>query len=274
MACLWHNWNQEQDGRRRVQVVEDSPRERREQILEALRENGEVSVEHITGKFGVSPATARRDLRLLERQGLAIRRHGGATTPESSLYEASFLERERASIGAKRSIALAAAALIQDTQTVALTGGTTATAVARALRGRDVVIVTNAVNIAMELAREPRIRVHLTGGRLRGASYELVGAAATQSLQGINVDVAFVGVNGISVERGLTTHNEEEAEINRAMVYAARRVVVVADHGKLGKATLIQICPIEAAHVLVTDREAQIEQLRSFRQAGLEVVLA
>jgi len=102
----------------------------------------------------------------------------------------------------------------------------------------------------------------------------LVGAAATQSLQGINVDVAFVGVNGISVERGLTTHNEEEAEINRAMVYAARRVVVVADHGKLGKATLIQICPIEAAHVLVTDREAQIEQLRSFRQAGLEVVLA
>jgi len=255
-------------------ATEDSPRERRRQILEALRQSGEVSVEYVIGKFGVSPATARRDLRLLERQGLAIRRHGGATTPESSLYEASFLERERASIGHKRSIALAAAALIRETQTIALTGGTTATAVARALRGRDVVVVTNAVNIAMELAREPRIRVHLTGGRFRGTSYELVGAAATQSLQGLNVDVAFVGVNGISVERGLTTHNEEEAEINRAMVYAAHRVVVVADHTKLGKATLVQICPIEVAHVLVTDREAPVDLLESFRRAGLEVVLA
>lgn len=255
-------------------MAEESPRGRRDRILEVLRQSGEVSVEHIIGKFGVSPATARRDLRLLERQGLAIRRHGGATTPESSLYEASFLERERTSIGAKRSIALAAAALIVDTQTIALTGGTTATAVARALRGRDVVVVTNAVNIAMELAREPRIRVHLTGGRLRGSSYELVGGAAIQALQGLNVDVAFIGVNGISVERGLTTHNEEEAEINRAMVDAAHRVVVVADHGKLGKATLIQICPIEAAHVLITDREVQVEHVESFRQAGLEVVLA
>ncbi len=257
-----------------VGSAEGGPRERREQILETLRQNGEVSIDRIISLFRVSPATARRDLRLLERQGLAIRRHGGATTPESSLYEASFLERVRAYIAHKRSIALAASALIQNAQTIALTGGTTTTAVARALRGRDVVIVTNAVNIAMELAREPRIRVHLTGGRLRGASYELVGSAAAQTLQGLNVDVAFIGVNGISVERGLTTHNEEEAEINRAMVYAAHRVVVVADHSKLGKATLVQICPIEAVNVLVTDREATVEHVESFQRAGLEVVLA
>src|SRR5574341_340210 len=249
-------------------MATDTPRARRGLILQALRETGEIRTDDLIRRFGVSPATARRDLRLLERQGLAIRRHGGATTPESSLYEAFFLERERTSSGAKRSIALAAAARIHDTQTIALTGGTTASAVARALRGRDVVVVTNAVNIAMELAREPRIRVHLTGGRLRGSSYELVGGAATQALQGLNVDVAFIGVNGISVERGLTTHNEEEAEINRAMVDAARRVVVVSDHDKLGKATLIQICPIEAAHVLITDREAQVEHVASFRQAG------
>mgnify|MGYP005858193039 CR=1 FL=1 len=190
------------------------------------------------------------------------------------MYEASFLERGRAYIVHKRRIALAAAALVQDTQTVALTGGTTTTAVAQALRGRDLVVVTNAVNIAMELARESRIRVHLTGGRLRGASYELVGASAAQSLQGLNVDVAFIGVNGISVERGLTTHNEEEAEINRAMVYAANRVVIVADHSKLGKATLVQICPTDAAHVLVTDREASVEHVTALQQAGLEVVLA
>lgn len=247
---------------------------RREQIAEALREEGEVRIDDLVSRFRISPATARRDLRLLEREGLAIRRHGGARTPESSLYEASFRERERAYIAQKRKIALAAAALVGDGQTIALTGGTTTTAVARALRGREVVIVTNAVNIAMELAREPRIRVHLTGGRLRGASYELVGAAAAQALQGLNVDVAFIGVNGISVERGLTTFNEEEAEINRAMVYAAQRTVVVADHSKLGKATLVQICPIDAVHALVTDREASVERLEPFQQAGIEIVLA
>lgn len=255
-------------------MTDGGPRERREQILETLRQSGEVSINHIIEQFRVSPATARRDLRFLERQGLAIRRHGGASTPESSLYEASFLGRGRAYIAHKRSIALAASALIQDAQTIALTGGTTTTAVARALRGRALVIVTNAVNIAMELAREQNIRMHLTGGRLHGSSYELVGAAAAQTLQGLNVDVAFIGVNGISVERGLTTHNEEEAEINRAMVDAAHRVVVVADHSKLGKVTLIQICPIDAAHVLVTDREATVEHVESFQRAGLEVVLA
>jgi len=255
-------------------LAEARPRQRREQILDTLRQAGEISIDHVIGRFGVSPATARRDLRLLEQQGLAIRRHGGAATPESSLYEASFLERERACIAHKRSIARAAAALITDAQTIALTGGTTTTAVARALRGREVVVVTNAVNIAMELAREPRIRVHLTGGRLRGASYELVGSAAAQALHGLNVDVAFIGVNGISAERGLTTHNEEEAEINRAMVYAAHRAVVVADHSKLGKATLVQICPIEAVNVLVTDREARVEDVESFQRGGLEVVVA
>jgi len=251
-----------------------APRERREKILETLRQSGEVSIEHIVGRFGVSPATARRDLRLLERQGLALRRHGGAATPESSLYDASYLERERTSIAHKRGIALAASELIHTAQTIALTGGTTTTAVARALRGRELVIVTNAVNIAMELAREPRIRVHLTGGRLVGASYELVGSAAVQALEGLNVDVAFIGVNGVSVERGLTTNNEEEAEVNRAMVDVARRVIVVADHSKLGRATLVQICPLDAAHVLITDREARVRDVEAIRQAGIEVVVA
>jgi len=252
----------------------EKPATRRLQILEALRASGEVRVEDLIAQFDISPATARRDLRLLERQGLAIRRHGGATTPELSLYEASFRQRERTCSVEKRRIGLAAAALVADRQTVALTGGTTTTAVARALRGRQVVVVTNAVNIAMELAREERIRVHLTGGRLRGSSYELVGGAAVQALAGLNVDLAFIGVNGISVERGLTTFNEEEAEVNRAMVYAAQRVVVVADHTKMGKATLVQICPINAAHLFITDSGAAPEEVERFRRAGLEVQLA
>jgi len=254
--------------------MKDKPSGRRQRVLEILRDAGQIRTDDLVHRFGVSPATARRDLRWLERQGQAIRQHGGAARPEISLYEASYRERERTHSAYKRRIGLAAAALVADGQTLALTGGTTTTAVARALLGREVVIVTNAVNIAMELAREPRIRVHLTGGRLRGSSYELVGAAAAQALQGLNVDLAFIGVNGASVPRGLTTFNEEEAEVNRAMVYAARRVVVVADHSKLGRATLVQICPIDAAHVLVTDRDAAAAEVERFRQAGIEVVLA
>ncbi|MDQ7843528.1 MAG: DeoR/GlpR family DNA-binding transcription regulator [Armatimonadota bacterium] len=254
--------------------MRDRPSDRRQRILEMLREAGEIKTDDLVVRFGVSPATARRDLRLLERQGQAIRLHGGAATPEISLYEASYRERERSHSAEKRRIAAAAAALVADGQTLALTGGTTTTAVARALRGRDVVIVTNAVNIAMELAREPRTRVHLTGGRLRGSSYELVGPAAAQALQGLNVDLAFIGVNGVSVARGLTTFNEEEAEVNRAMTAAAHRVVVVADRSKLGRATLVQICPIDAVHVLITDRDAPAAEVAAFRQAGIDVILS
>ncbi len=254
--------------------MKDRPSIRRQRIVELLQEAGQIKTADLVTRFGVSPATARRDLRLLERQGRAVRRHGGAVTPEISLYEASYRERERSHIAEKLRIAARAAALVSDGQTLALTGGTTTTAVARALRGRDVVIVTNAVNIAMELAREPRTRVYLTGGRLRGASYELVGSAASQALQGLNVDLAFIGVNGISAARGLTTFNEEEAEVNRAMAQAARRVVVVADHSKLGKATLVQICPIDFVHVLVTDRDAPPDEVEKLQQAGVEVILS
>lgn len=115
--------------------------------------------------------------------------------------------------------------------------------------------------------------MHLTGGRLRGSSYELVGPAAAHALHGLNVDLAFIGVNGVSVARGLTTFNEEEAEVNRAMTAAGRRVVVVADHSKLGRATLVQICPIDAVHVLITDRSAPAAEVAALRRAGIEVIL-
>jgi len=247
---------------------------RRQEILQYLREAGEVRISELVARFSVSPATARRYLRILERQGFALRRHGGATTPEAPLYEPSFKERERAFITQKRQIALAASALVRDGETIALTGGTTTSLVARALGGRASTVVTNAVNIAMELARESQIRIHLTGGRLRATSYELVGPAAVQALQGLNVDVAFIGVSGISVERGPTTINEEEAEVNRAMVLAAQRVVVVADHSKLGKTRLVQVCPVDAVHSLITDRDADIGIIDDFKRAGVEVILA
>jgi DeoR/GlpR family transcriptional regulator of sugar metabolism len=247
---------------------------RRHQILQHHREAGEVRVSELVARFGVSPATARRHLRALERQGLALRCHGGATTPEAPLYEPSFKERERVFITEKRQIALAAAALVRNGETIALTGGTTTSLVARALGGRAPIIVTNSVNIALELAREAETRIHLTGGRLRAPSYELVGPAAVQALQGLNVEVAFIGVSGISVERGPTTLNEEEAEVNRAMVNAAQRVVVVADHSKLGKTRLVQVCPINAVHTLVTDRDADAGIIEDLKRAGVEVILA
>lgn len=261
-------------GQERPTRTGPSARARRRLIAERLRSAGSIRVEDLVREFGVSPVTARRDLRILEREGAAIRRHGGATSRDLAFYEPSFRERQRACMEEKRRIARAAAALMEDARTVALTGGTTTTEVARALAGRHITIVTNAVNIAMELARDPHVRVHLTGGRLRGPSYELVGAAALHSLTGFTVDVACVGVNGVSVDRGLTTFSDEEAEVNRAMVHAARRVIVVADHTKLGVATLVQICPVYDVDVLVTDSGADPQQVTAFQAAGIRVVLA
>src|SRR6185369_209354 len=141
--------------------------------------------------------------------------------------------------------------------TVGLTGGTTTHAVARLLADRfELAVVTNALNIAAELALRPRLKLIMTGGVSRTQSYELVGPIADQALSGLNMEVAVVGVDGISARGGLTTHDEIEAHTNAAMIRRADRVMVVADGSKVGRNCLAAICPITGVSALVTDASA------------------
>jgi DeoR family transcriptional regulator of aga operon len=240
-------------------------------ILERLASSGSVGVADLARELGVSEATVRRDLRALDEQRLLERAHGGAIS-HGTVYELPVRYRGGHAREEKQRIARAALDRVADGDVVALTGGTTTTEVARQLvRRAEISVVTNALNIAGELAVRPNVKLVVTGGVARSASYELVGPLAEATLRSINVDVAFVGVDGIDVRAGLTTQNETEAATNRALIERSRRVIVVADGSKLGHVAFASICPLAAADELITDAGASGQELACLRAAGLAI---
>lgn len=251
--------------------------DRTEEILRALLRTGEVSVADLVRQLKVSPATVRRALRSLEERGLLRRTHGGAVPLGPMLYEpfrhvSSFEEQEKQRVLEKRHIGFAAAELVADGETIAIGAGTTTTQVARSIRHRKgITIVTNAVNVAMELSHRDDLKVMVTGGWLSGAWFALVGPGAIQSAGEMFVDKAFIGVDGIDAQRGLTTNYPDQAAIHRAMVKQARQTIVVADHRKLGIVGTALICPVSEVHTLITDRQAPDEAIAAFTASRLEI---
>jgi DeoR family transcriptional regulator of aga operon len=243
-------------------------------ILQRLNETGSVGVTDLAGELGVSEASVRRDLHRLEQQHLLTRTHGGAVA-SGVLYELPMRYRGGQHHEAKRAIAAAAVAMVTpETQSVGLNGGTTTTEVARALTGRPGLrVVTNALNIASELAVRSTIELVVCGGSARPESYELVGPLAEQTLAHLNLDLAFIGVDGISPAAGLTTHHEVEAQTNRALARTAERVVVVADSSKIGRRGFAKIGDLAMAADLITDTSAPDDAVESLRGAGIAVHL-
>ena len=244
-------------------------------ILDALSSQGEGSVDVLARDLGVSPSTLRRDLALLEAQDLLTRVHGGAVAARETGTELPIRYREGREDGHKEAIARAVAAMVPlGSQVVGLTGGTTTSAVARALASREALtVVTNAVNIASDLTVRARAKVFMAGGFVRPQSYEVVGQSAIQALSRATLDYAFIGVDGVSAAAGLTTHDEVEAQTNLAMLRRAHRVVVVADGRKVGRQLMAQIAPIDAAHELVTTEGADPGQVEQIRAAGVAVTV-
>lgn len=240
-------------------------------ILERLSTDGSVSVAEIATSLDVSAATIRRDLRLLESQRLLGRTHGGAV-PQGVLYELPLRYKSTRQPQEKLRIAREAASRVMDGWAIGLTGGTTTTEVARALVDRrELTIVTNALNIASELAVRPNLKLVVTGGVARAQSYELVGPIAEASLKGLNLDMVFLAVDGISPRAGLTTHHEIEAHTNRALLDRAEQVTVVADSSKLGKVAFARICELSDVDELITDVAADRHALAAVQETGVRV---
>ena len=246
-------------------------------ILQRLRQEGSVLVEQLCQQLDVSVHTIRRDLQDLEDRALLRRTHGGAVLIEPLFYEPfkldrSFQEQIGSFINEKRRIARAAAELVKEGEVIALTAGTTTTETARSLpMQRRITVITNTVNVAMELSIRKDLDVHVIGGHLRGDWFSLVGPDAVASMSRVFVDTLFIGVNGIDFTRGLTCHNSDEAEINRVMVRQAKRKVVVTDHSKFGITASWHICDLEDVDMIITDLGASDESVMRFEQAGLEV---
>ncbi len=243
-------------------------------ILEQLSAHGSVDVAELAERFGVSQATLRRDLQMLEEQRLLRRTHGGALA-QDVLYELPVRYRHAQHRDQKRAIAVEAVKRLPEGPTaVGLTGGTTTSEVARLLVERtDLTVVTTALNIAAELALRPRLKLVVTGGVSRSQSYELVGPWAEHTLRGVNVGLAVIGVDGISAEGGLTTHDEVEAHTNATLIERAARTIVVADGSKVGRVLLARICGTGEVDELITDDSADPVALAELRSAGLTVTV-
>jgi DeoR family transcriptional regulator, aga operon transcriptional repressor len=243
-------------------------------ILEHLDEYGSLDVQGLARTFGVSLATIRRDLQLLEEQKLLERTHGGAVALGVA-HELPVRYRSGQQSEQKRDIARLAVSRIPLGTVVGLTGGTTTTEVARQLAVRDSLsVVTNALNIAAELALRPKFKVVVPGGVARPQSFELVGLWSEQALRGINIGVAVIGVDGADAEAGLTTHDEVEAQTNAALLARARRVIVVADSSKLGRVHLARIAGLDQVDELVTDGDGPAAEIEKLRRAGVTVTVA
>jgi DeoR family transcriptional regulator of aga operon len=242
-------------------------------ILDGLAGNGAVSVIDIAEDLEVSPATVRRDLQLLESQRLLARTHGGAVA-HGVLYELPLRYKIARYQREKVLIAHEAASRVSDGASVGLTGGTTTTEVARTLAERQqLTVVTNALNIASELAVRPNLKLVVTGGVARDKSYELVGPLAEQSLAGLNLDVVFIGADGVDPTAGLTTHHAMEAHTDRALIERAQRVIAVADSSKIGRVAFARICELERVHEMITDGGGDPGLLEGLARSGVEITV-
>lgn len=247
--------------------------ERMRSIMDVLRQEGYASVEVLTSKLGVSAATVRRDLREFAEQGSIRRTHGGVAFCGQG-YEVPVRYRRDERAEEKRRIGEAAARLAREGLVVGVTGGTTTTEVARRIPwGRSLTVLTNSLNIATELAVRPHVTLVDTGGVARSASFELTGPIAEATVARYHLDLVFLGVDGIDLATGCTTHDDREASINRVMVERAELTVVVADRSKIGARAFARICEVREVSLLITDEQADGESLVALKKAGLAVEL-
>lgn len=249
--------------------------ERLRLTLEALREQGKVTVPELSSIFGVSEITIRRDLNELARQGLVRRAHGGAVYPIEAPPEPPVIQRMQENRDLKIRIARAAARLIAPGDTIFLSSGSTTTYLARQLVDRkNLTVVTNSISVATELAIAEGITVVVLGGMLRASELSMVGHITEQALREVRIDKVIIGMRAVSPQAGLTNDYLPEIMTDRAILQVAPENILVVDHTKLGKTASAYVAPIDRITRLVTNREADPALLAQIRQLGIEVIEA
>jgi DeoR family fructose operon transcriptional repressor len=249
--------------------------ERQLWIVERARAVGRVEVAALAEELSVTTETVRRDLTTLERHALLRRVHGGAIPIERLGFEPALAARDSVLTAEKERIARLALAELPDEGSILLDAGTTTARLADILpTDRELVVLTNALPIAMSLSVRPNITVLLIGGKVRGRTQAAVDAWALQALADSYVDVAFIGTNGITTERGLTTPDTTESAVKRAMIRAARRTVVLADHTKVGQDHLSRFATLDEIDTLITDAGLDAQVAEEIRGQGPRVLLA
>ena len=249
--------------------------ERQKQILSLLTKQGRLSVSEIVEQFSISLATARRDLESLAEQGKLQRVHGGAITIEQAPPELPILQRESEQANEKQRIGQAAAALVQDGETVFLGSGTTVLEAARALRGRrNLSVITNSLAVVNALAGAEGVSVICLGGMLRNSELSFIGHITELAMAELRADKILIGTRAISLEHGLTHDYLAETVTDRAVLKAGREIIVLADHTKFGRASAVLLAPLEQVHTIVTDGHTSNEFIKAVRGRGIKVIKA
>lgn len=249
--------------------------ERHQAILAIARRDGRVEVKALADDFNVTPETIRRDLTVMERRGLVQRAHGGAIPSERLGVEPSVAAREAIFSNEKIAIAKAALAQLPDGGSIILDAGTTTIQLASLLPDDvELTVVTNSITVATMLTTKPNVELHLLGGHVRPRTLAAVGPWTADALSSVSVDVAFMGINGITVERGLTTPDIDEARVKAALIASARRTVVMADHTKIGREDFATVAPLSAVDTIITDAGIDPEIVLELELAGVDVVTA
>ncbi len=249
--------------------------ERHQLILEQARSNGRVDVRELAELLKVTPETIRRDLTSLERRGLVRRAHGGAIPIERSVASIVLADRNELLASEKLAIATAALEELDDGSSIIIDAGTTTIKFAELLpTDRALTVVTHSLPVAMALSEKPNLELLLLGGSVRSSSRAAVGTWTHQMVSMVSVDIAFLSVNGITPERGLTTNNIAEAAVKLSFIKAAKRSIVLADHSKFGREEFGRIAPLGAIDMIITDSGVNNEFVVEVEAAGAEVIQA
>lgn len=247
------------------------PKERREQILQQLNENGKIEIEDLVNELNVSAMTIRRDLAFLEETDQIIRTHGGAILNKPLVVESSFRTKEGKFNDRKRAIAERAVQFIQDHSTILLDSGTTTLEIAKLLKEKTTItVVTNDIKIAAELL-DTDVKVIVTGGELQNTVGTLFGPLTEQMLRGIHVDLFFLGAHAIHSTAGVTAPTYEKAAIKKLMIEASEKTWLVADSSKFDQKSLTKVCDLNQIHGLITDQHLSDETEKMLNEY-LEVV--
>jgi DeoR/GlpR family transcriptional regulator of sugar metabolism len=251
------------------------PKQRREKIIELIREDGHAKVIVLSKIFKVTEVTIRQDLEKLEREGHLKREHGGAFLKNVESHVRNITLRNQDNLHDKAVIAVRALKLIQDGDTIILDSGSTTTEIAKILRGfKNLTVITNALNIALILGGEPGISLVLTGGEFKAPTLSLTGQKAADFFSNLHVDKLFLATAGISLKSGLTYPSISDIVVKRAMIESADIVVLVADSSKIGKNSFASLGALSLIDYLITDSKIKEKDREIMKEHDINLIIA
>jgi len=248
--------------------------ERRREIVLLTEKQGRVSVTQLSEKFDVSSVSIRNDLNELSKRGLLVRSRGGAIVNSGLNKELSIKDKHKTNQKVKQLLGRKVAELIDDGDSIILDSGTTTEEVAHCLTDKnDLTVMTNGLNIANELLGAENCDVFITGGHLRKKSMSFYDAQFNNKFKHYNFNKVILGVDGLDINKGISTHFEPEAIYNRAMCEHADIVIAVTDSSKFGKTSLHSILPLESIDILVTDSNIPKEFIDKLKELNIELLI-